>query len=225
MIKLDNIVKEYITGKNKFRAVDRINLEILRGEFLAITGRSGSGKSTVLNLIGLLDTPSSGNIIYDGVNINNLCNKEQALFRNMKIGFVFQSYYLEPTFSVYENIEIPLLIGKKSINERKKLIYKQLDTVGLNDKKNEIVKNLSGGEKQRVAIARALVNNPDIILADEPCGNLDINNSKIIINLLRNFANNSTTVILVTHNLHDAKIADRIITLEDGKIVNEEIMV
>lgn len=222
MIEIKELKKVFITGNKELIALNNVSLEFKEGSFNSIVGRSGSGKSTLLHLIGLLDKPNSGKILIDNVNINELSSVEQANYRNKHIGFIFQSYHLEPTYSVFENVEMPLLIANIKKEERKRRIFKELSRVGLLDRYKEVANNLSGGEKQRVAIARALVNNPKIVLADEPCGNLDTNNSKNVMNILRELTDEGITVILVTHNPIDAEIADRIITLEDGRVINEK---
>lgn len=222
MIDIKSIRKVFISGNKELIALNDLDLKIQEGEFISIVGRSGSGKSTLLHLIGILDWPTSGDILLDDINIHKLSSKNQAVYRNKHIGFVFQSYHLEPTYTVYENIEMPLLIANVRSAERKDRVYRELIRVGLADRAKEIVNNLSGGEKQRVAIARALVNNPKIVLADEPCGNLDTINGKNVMNILRSLTDEGITVILVTHNMEDAAIADRIITLEDGRVINEK---
>jgi len=215
MIKVENVSKSF----GSLKVLKNINLEIKAGEFVAIMGKSGSGKSTLLNIIGALDTADEGNIIVDGKNLNAFSGKQAACFRNSAFGYIFQSFHIEPTYSVFKNIEIPLLIAKKNKNERISRINEVLNKVSLGDKINIKSAVLSGGEKQRVAIARALSNNPKIILADEPTGNLDTENGKLVMGLLKTLAKDSITIILVTHNQEDAKYADRIISIEDGKIL------
>jgi ABC-type lipoprotein export system ATPase subunit len=174
--------------------------------------------------MGLLDSPTSGEILIGGRDINKFRGKEQAIYRNRNIGFVFQSFHLEPTYTVYENMEIPMLIANIDKGERRKRIELRLNEVGLLERQKEIVNNLSGGEKQRVAIARALVNGAEIVLADEPCGNLDTENGAKIMRLLRGLADSGITVVLVTHNLKDAEISDRIVTIQNGKILDSKLL-
>lgn len=221
MIRLVNVSKHYQYGleNNLFYALKDINLEIRKSEFISIIGKSGSGKSTLMNIIGSLDRPSSGELYIDGINIQKMSLMEQNIFRNEKIGFVFQSFYLEPSYTVFQNVEIPLLIKGVSRKERKIRVEEQLNQVGLISKANLASKFLSGGEQQRVCIARAMINNPSIILADEPCGHLDTQNSKVILELLCKFRDKKTTVLLITHNQEEANLADRIIEMQDGNII------
>jgi len=222
MIKIENILKKYKTGDSFFYAINKISLTISDNEFIAITGRSGSGKSTLLNMIGTLEKIDEGNIFIDEKNIKMIPKSELELLRNKEIGFVFQNYYLEPEYSVYENIEMPLIISGSTGKKNKKIIFEILKKVNLLDKQKNKAKTLSGGEQQRVAIARALVNNPKYILADEPCGNLDSQNSLMIMDLFKKLNDEEKTIILVTHDENDAKRANRIIKLSDGKIISDE---
>jgi putative ABC transport system ATP-binding protein len=222
MIEIKNVKKIYKTGEGDFSAVDDISLNIKDGEFVAIVGKSGSGKSTLLNLIGTLDTITHGAIWVDGTEINNLKGKDLASFRNGKIGFVFQNFYLEPEYTVYENIEIPLIIAGHTGKDNKEKIENVLKTLDLFNKAKCKAKTLSGGECQRVAIARAIINNPSIILADEPCGNLDSKNSRNIMEIFKNLHLSGKTILMVTHDEEDAKCAQRIITLADGKLISDE---
>lgn len=218
MIELKNVTKVYGEDKSAVCALDNITLQLPNEKLIAIVGKSGCGKSTMLNLIGGLDTPTKGYLCNNGINIDTLSNDELANYRNKNIGFIFQSFYLEPTFTVFENVEMPLIIAgidKKSRNEKTFQIINQL---GLNDKLHKKTKTLSGGQKQRVAIARALINSPSLILADEPTGNLDTENGKQVISLLKEISRKGKTVILVTHNMEDALNADVIIELSDGRI-------
>lgn len=220
MIKINNLSKVFGQGDAKVVALDNVNCEIEEGKFVALIGKSGSGKSTLLNIIGALEKPSQGNIRIDGVDLFSMTSNELADYRNKKLGYVFQSFYLEPDFTVLENVAMPLLIAGADKKTRENKAKDYIEKLGLKSKTNEKVKNLSGGQKQRVAIARALVNDPSIILADEPTGNLDTANGRDVINILREIADGGKTVIMVTHNLKDAEIADEIIELQDGKIVN-----
>ncbi len=219
MIKINEVSKAFGQGAGSVVALDNINLTIESGKFVAITGKSGSGKSTLLNIVGALEKPDTGYVEIDGENLNILKADSLADFRNKKLGYVFQSFYLEPEFSVIENVALPLLIAGEKKEDREEKAKIMINKLGLFDKTSEKVKNLSGGQKQRVAIARALVNNPDIILADEPTGNLDSANGNEVIEILRQIANDGKTVLMVTHNLQDANVADYKITLKDGKII------
>lgn len=218
IIKVENVFKIYGSTENAFNAVKGVSFDVEKGIFFSIMGKSGSGKSTLLHLMAALDKPTKGKIIINGRELEQLSEKERCKFRNENVGFVFQSYYLEENYSVFKNVEMPLIINGKKIRDRKKMVADAIEKVGLADMTNKKVSKLSGGEKQRVAIARAIVNNPDIIFADEPCGNLDTENGNMIMKLLRNFTDTGVTVILVTHNLEDAKKTDRIITINDGEI-------
>ena len=219
MIKINDVSKAFGQGAGSVVALDNINLTIESGKFVAITGKSGSGKSTLLNIVGALEKPDTGYVEIDGENLNILIADSLADFRNKKLGYVFQSFYLEPEFSVIENVALPLLIAGEKKADREEKAKIMINKLGLFDKTSEKVKNLSGGQKQRVAIARALVNDPDIILADEPTGNLDSANGNEVIEILRQIANDGKTVLMVTHNLQDANVADYKITLKDGKII------
>ncbi|MGD9909990.1 MAG: ABC transporter ATP-binding protein [Candidatus Izemoplasmatales bacterium] len=222
MIELRNVTKEYIIGDGLFRAIDDLSIRIKDAQFVAITGKSGSGKSTLLNLIGTLDRPTKGEIIIHDRNVDSFSSKEVAQFRNKELGFVFQQFNLEGEYTVYENIEVPLIIsglfGKENLEE----ILDVLKIVDLLNKKDVKAKKLSGGEQQRVTIARAIINNPSIILADEPTGNLDKTNAKIVLDLLTYLHTLGKTIVLVTHDEETTKIADRVITLSDGKVVKDE---
>ncbi len=222
MIKLENVSRIYGEGEGAVKALEGISLEIPSGKFISIIGKSGSGKTTLLNLIGGLDKPSNGSIYFNDLCISELNNNKLAQFRNEKIGFVFQSFYLEPSFTVIQNVELPLIIAgidKKTRREKSIEIIKKL---GLEEKANKKANTLSGGEKQRVSIARALINSPQLILADEPTGNLDSKNSEEVISILKKISEEGKTVILVTHNMEDAKKTDYSIEITDGKIFNHK---
>lgn len=218
MIELKDISKNY----GDFYALSGINLEVADGEFVAIVGESGSGKSTLLNLIGQIDTPSDGEISIDGKNATKLPEKEVALLRNKYFGFVFQSFFLEPTYTVTQNVEIPLLLAGVKKGERTARVSAALDKVGLSEKAKNKASDLSGGEQQRVAIARAIVNDPPVIIADEPCGNLDTKNGDAVMALLKELNEEGKTVLMVTHSAEHAKWAKRIIKLCDGKVISDE---
>lgn len=217
MIKCRNLVKKFCSGM-EFFAVNDIEIEIKKGEFVAVTGKSGSGKSTLMNMIGLIEHPTSGDVFIDGENIKNMTDKQLAVLRNKKIGYIFQAFHLEHLYPVFRNVEMPLLISDVPSKQRRKRVEECLEKVGLSGKINELAGNLSGGEKQRVCIARALANDPEIILADEPCGNLDSENTENIMNILKELNKNGKTVVLITHNMDEARMADRIIYMKDGKI-------
>ena len=220
ILKVENLVKTYGQGDNIVNAVDNISLSINKGEFVAIVGASGSGKSTLLHLLGGVDRPTSGKIYIDGNEINNMNNDKLAIFRRRQIGIVYQFYNLIPILTVEENISLPCdLDGNRPDKERMNLILKSF---GLFERRNHLPNELSGGQQQRTSIARALINNPAILLADEPTGNLDSKSTEEIMSILkmsnRDF---NQTIIMITHNLEIAKEADRIITIQDGKIVKE----
>ena len=220
MITVNNINKTY----GKFNALTQISLTITDGEFIALTGASGSGKSTLLNIIGQIDDPTEGEICINDISATELMDKERAELRNKMFGFVFQAFYLEPTYTVRQNVEIPLILANIKRKERKNRISEVLQLVGLLDKAKNKASNLSGGEMQRVAIARALSTNPPIIIADEPCGNLDTANGEIVMQLLKRLNDEGKTVIMVTHNPDHAKWAKRIIRLSDGEIVSDNMI-
>lgn len=218
-IKISNVSKCYRIGNNMVKALDYVSVTINKGEYVAIRGKSGSGKSTLLNVIGLTDKPSEGAVLFDDRDVSGYSNKDISVIRNKEIGYIFQSFYLEPTYSVRMNVEMPLLIANVSAKERKNRVADVLGEVGLASKINNKAYELSGGERQRACIARALVNNPDIILADEPCGNLDSENSDIVLGLLSELNRQGKTIVLVTHSEEDAKNATRTIFMKDGKII------
>lgn len=218
MIKCVGAGKCFTSFANENWALKNINLEVNAGEFVSIVGRSGSGKSTLLHLIGGLDKVTEGNIYVNGNDVSKLSQKRLSEFKNKDVGFVFQSFFLEQLYTVSENVELPLLLSDCTKAEKRKRINECLDIVGMSDFAKRYVKTLSGGEKQRVSIARAIATNPTILLADEPCGNLDSSNSRTIMMLLRRLAQNGTTVLLVTHSEEDAMTTDRMITLLDGEI-------
>lgn len=220
ILKVENLVKTYGQGDNIVNAVDNISLSVNKGEFVAIVGASGSGKSTLLHLLGGVDRPTSGEIYIDGNEINSMNNDNLAIFRRRQIGIVYQFYNLIPILTVEENISLPCdLDGNKPDKERMNLILKSF---GLFERRNHLPNELSGGQQQRTSIARALINNPAILLADEPTGNLDSKSTEEIMSILkmsnRDF---NQTIIMITHNLEIAKEADIIITIQDGKIVRE----
>ncbi|MCD6088755.1 ABC transporter ATP-binding protein [Candidatus Bathyarchaeota archaeon] len=225
VIETRNLVKKYFLGSNVINAVNGIDLKIRRGEFVSIMGPSGSGKSTLLNLLGALDKPTSGKVLIDGVDISQLDDKGLAKLRNEKIGFVFQAYNLIARSTVKRNMELPALVKGCSKEERMRKIKELLSIVGLSDKMYRKPTTLSGGEQQRVAIARALMNDPDIILADEPTGNVDSKTGRVIMNFFRRLnRERGTTMVVVTHDPEVARMTDRIIYIRDGRIFREEYL-
>ena len=221
LIALKNIYKIYNVGGEEVRALDGIDLSIKANEYLAIMGPSGSGKSTLMNMIGCLDTPSSGFYQFEGEMVQEMNDDQLASIRNRKIGFVFQTFNLLPKATAQHNVEIPLIYGNIRKVERIKMAAKALEDVGLVDRMHHKPNELSGGQRQRVAIARALVNNPSIILADEPTGNLDSKSGHEIMGILDQLHEDGNTIILVTHEDDIAQRAHRIIRLFDGKIIED----
>ena len=219
MIKLDNIYKTYGTDKVKVRALRDISLEIKKGDFVAIMGPSGSGKSTFMNIIGCLDIPTKGNVFLENRNICLLHESNLAQIRGKKVGFIFQQFNLIPSLSALENVMLPMIFQGMPSEIRKKRALDLLEQIGLGDRIKHLPSELSGGEQQRVAIARALANDPDIILADEPTGNLDSKTGKEIIMMLKKLNEKNKTVIVVTHDINIAKFANKIIKIKDGKII------
>ena len=220
MISVKNITKKFGRGNSSLLALDDVSFSVQDGEFLVILGQSGSGKSTILNLIGCIDSPTSGTIIVDDVDVTKMSDKQLCVYRNKNIGYVFQSFYLEPTFSVLENVAMPMTIAGVNKKEREAKAMKVIESLNLTEKANKKASELSGGQKQRVSIARALVSDPDIILADEPTGNLDSQNGGEVIALLQQICNSGKTVLLVTHNIDDARKTDIMVEIKDGIISN-----
>jgi len=218
MIQLQNIEKVYRTKTIETVALNNVNLSIDKGEFLSIMGPSGCGKSTLLNIIGLLDEPSGGQVEIAGSDFKKHSDKQLAAFRNANIGFIFQSFHLINDLSVIDNVELPLIYRKSTAKQRRELAKEALTKVGLANRMKHFPSQLSGGQKQRVAIARALVNDPAIILADEPTGNLDTKTSIEIMEIFESIQDNGNTVILVTHEPDIAEHAHRIIRLRDGLV-------
>lgn len=218
LIKLSQVNKIYRTGDVSFQALKNIDLQIKKGDFVAVIGASGSGKTTLMNIIGLLDRPTSGSYNLDGQDTLKLKDEELASLRNRKIGFVFQSFNLLPRTSALSNVALPLIYAGVPKAERIKQAKTILEEVGLGDKIESKPSELSGGQQQRVAIARALVNNPELILADEPTGNLDTKSGKEIMKIFDKLHKEGKTIILITHEVNIAKHAKRIIRLKDGKI-------
>ena len=218
MVKLSNVTKTYKTGDTFFNAVDDVSLEIANGEFLAILGSSGSGKSTLLHLIGGLDKPTKGSIVVDGQDLASLSGEHLAVYRNKQVGFVFQFFNLLPRTSIFDNVVLPLIYAK-GVRNRKEKALEPIRSLGLEHRLNHKPSELSGGEQQRVAIARALVNDPKIILADEPTGNLDSKTGLQILELFKALNKQGKTLVMVTHDQAIAEAAHRIIQIKDGKII------
>jgi putative ABC transport system ATP-binding protein len=217
ILKTNHLYKTYGSADAKVEALKDINITVEKGEFVAIVGASGSGKSSLLHQLGGVDRPTSGQVILDGVDLYALNEQDLAVFRRRKIGFIFQSYNLIPVLSSEENIKLPLLLDNKKIDER--YANELMDVLGLSERKNHLPSQLSGGQQQRTAIGRALINKPSIILADEPTGNLDSKNSKEIVDLLTfSVRKYNQTLIMITHDLNIAQKADRIIRIKDGAI-------
>jgi putative ABC transport system ATP-binding protein len=222
LIELTDVTKRYRVGDQEIRALDGINLTIEQGEYAAIIGPSGSGKSTLMHLLGCLDTPTTGKMIIDGVDVSRASDGRLAEMRNEKIGFVFQAFNLLGKFNVLENVELPMIYSGISKKERRKRAVAAVERVGLSERAKNTPLQLSGGQMQRVAIARALVNDPRIIFADEPTGNLDSNTGANILQLFRELSQQGRTIVLVTHDNEIADNAPRRIEIRDGKIVNRQ---
>jgi putative ABC transport system ATP-binding protein len=221
-IKINNLVKEYGTGDALFVAIRGMTFEIDQGEFVAVVGESGSGKSTLLSMMGALNTPTSGKYFVDDLDIYSLTQDQRANFRREFLGFIFQSFYLIPYLTVLENVMLPLTTIKMNRREKEAMAERALKHVGLNGKEKRLPSEISGGEQERVAIARAIVNNPTILLADEPTGNLDTKTSSGIMALFQTLNNEGMTIVMVTHNTDCSKEANRILEVSDGLIVGED---
>ena len=222
LIKIDNLSKHYFLSRNIVKAIDNISLKINKKEYVALMGTSGSGKSTLMNIIGCLDTPSKGSYYLNNKNVGELSDNKLAEIRNLEVGFVFQTFNLLPRMNALDNVALPLIYAGYAKDDRTILAKKALKEVGLSDRVYHKPNELSGGQRQRVAIARALVNNPSIILADEPTGNLDSKNSGEIMKIFKRIHQKGNTIILVTHETEIAKNANRIIKLKDGQILTDE---
>jgi putative ABC transport system ATP-binding protein len=223
LIELRGVTKTYREGDASRRVLDAVDLTVPRGEFLAVVGRSGSGKSSLLNLLGAIDVPTSGDIRIAGRSIVALSERDRSFYRRRSVGFVFQFFNLIPTLTVEENLRLPLELNDVAPAEAGKRTLAMLDAVGLSDRAASFPERLSGGEQQRIAVARALVHRPLIVLADEPTGNLDVDAAKTVLGLLRRLAEGAeTTVVMATHSDEAAERADRILTLRDGHLVQSD---
>lgn len=224
MIKITDLQKFYRTEEVETIALNKLSLEIKEGEFVAVMGPSGCGKSTLLNILGLLDDPQGGSYLFNGIEVADFNERKRSELRKHNIGFVFQSFNLIDELSVFENVELPLIYTKVKASERKKRVEEVLDKMQIMHRRNHFPQQLSGGQQQRVAVARALVNNPKLILADEPTGNLDSSNGNEVMQLLTELNDQGATIIMVTHSEHDARYSHRIIRLLDGQVVLENII-
>jgi putative ABC transport system ATP-binding protein len=221
MIKTVKLTKVFRTEEIETLALNEVNFEVKKGEFTAIMGPSGCGKSTLLNIIGLLDNPTDGSYFFDGIDVAKHRESQRTNLRKGNIGFVFQSFNLIDELNVFENVELPLLYLKIGPRERKEIVNKVLERMSIAHRSKHFPQQLSGGQQQRVAIARAVVANPKLILADEPTGNLDSKNGLEVMNLLTELNREGTTIVMVTHSMHDAGFAHKIINLFDGQVVTE----
>lgn len=218
ILKIRDLVKHYDDGNSIVKAVDHIDLEVGKGDFVAVVWKSGSGKSTLLNLIGGLDRPDSGQVIIDGKNVFRMKDEELAIFRRQKIGFIFQNYNLIPSLNVWENVVLPIGLDNRKVD--KAFVEDLLTTIGLSDRKKALPSMLSGGQQQRVAIARAIASEPAIILADEPTGNLDTKTELEVMSLLKKSVEKfGQTLIMITHDEGIAQTADHIVHIEDGRVI------
>ncbi len=223
MIRVENLAKVYGKGEIAVRALAGVSLVINEGEFVAIMGPSGSGKSTLMNILGCLDTPTEGKYILGETDVSDMKDKQLAHIRNKKIGFIFQTFNLLPRLSALKNVEQPMIYSGLSAKERSKIAREALESVGLGNRIDHKPSELSGGQRQRVAIARSFVNNPDILLADEPTGNLDTESEDDILKILTKLNKKGITIIMVTHDMRVANYAHRIINFRDGQIIGEKI--
>jgi len=224
VIKVENLKKMYLMGDYKLDVLRGIDLTVRRGDALSIMGPSGSGKSTLIQIMGCLDKPTSGKVYIDGIDVSTMSDDELAEIRSKKVGFVFQSFFLIPTMNAVQNVELPMIFNGFSLEERHRRALEILDLVGLGERAEHKPSELSGGERQRAAIARALANDPRIIFADEPTGNLDSKSGEEIINLLMKLNKKGYTIIIVTHNINIARHAKKIIHIKDGLIEKTEVV-
>ena len=221
MINLENLCRHFEVGNQVVRALDEVDLVIKEKEYVSIMGVSGSGKSTLLNILGLLDTPTSGDYVLSGINTSKMNDDEMAHIRSTKIGFVFQSFHLIPRLTAAENVEMPMVLSGLNPKERGEKVENALARVSLMDRSDHRPEQLSGGQRQRVAIARSIVMEPDVLLADEPTGNLDSSSSKEIIKLIEELNQGGLTLVVVTHDKQLGRRSNRLIELLDGKIIND----
>ncbi len=224
MIKITDLEKFYRTDEVQTIAINKLSFEVNEGEFVSVMGPSGCGKSTLLNILGLLDDPDGGSYIFNGIEVAGFNERKRAHLRKHNIGFVFQSFNLIDELSVFENVELPLIYTGVKPAERKERVHEVLEKMQIMHRRKHFPQQLSGGQQQRVAVARAVVNNPKLILADEPTGNLDSSNGNEVMDLLTELNAAGTTIIMVTHSEHDAKYSHRIIRMLDGQKVTENIL-
>ncbi len=224
MIKITDLEKFYRTDEVQTIAINKLSFEVKQGEFVSVMGPSGCGKSTLLNILGLLDDPDGGSYIFNGIEVAGFNERKRANLRKHNIGFVFQSFNLIDELSVFENVELPLIYTGVKPAERKERVHEVLEKMQIMHRRKHFPQQLSGGQQQRVAVARAVVNNPKLILADEPTGNLDSTNGNEVMDLLTELNAAGTTIIMVTHSEHDAKYSHRIIRMLDGQKVTENIL-
>ena len=222
MIRLEKLSRKFQVGNQVVHALDKVDLEINQNDYVSIMGVSGSGKSTLLNILGLLDTPTSGDYILSGINTSKMDDDEMAGIRSTKIGFIFQSFHLIPRLTAFENIEMPMILSGINPNERSMKVNSALDKVGLTDRSDHKPEQLSGGQRQRVAIARSIVMEPDVLLADEPTGNLDTTSGNEVVKLIEELNLAGLTLIVVTHDREMGERSNRLIELRDGKIINDQ---
>jgi putative ABC transport system ATP-binding protein len=225
MIKITDLEKYYRTEEVETIALNKLTIEVKEGEFVAVMGPSGCGKSTLLNILGLLDDPDGGSFVFNSIEVAGFNERKRADLRKKNIGFVFQSFNLIDELTVFENVELPLIYNNIKAAERKKRVEEVLDNLKIMHRRNHYPQQLSGGQQQRVAVARAVVNNPKLILADEPTGNLDSSNGNEVMQLLTELNEKGTTIVMVTHSEHDARYSHRIIRMLDGHAVTENILI
>ncbi len=225
MIKITELEKIYRTEDIETSALNKLSIEVKEGEFVAVMGPSGCGKSTLLNILGLLDDPDGGSFLFNNIEVAGFNERKRADLRKRNIGFVFQSFNLIDELTVFENVELPLIYLGVDSTERKKRVDVVLDKMQIMHRRNHFPQQLSGGQQQRVAVARAVVNNPKLILADEPTGNLDSSNGNEVMQLLTELNEQGTTIVMVTHSEHDARYSHRIIRMLDGQTVTENLLV
>lgn len=224
MIKTENLIKTYQTDEVETTALNKVNIDIKEGEFVSVMGPSGCGKSTLMNVLGMIDSPTQGNYYFNGEEIGHLSERKRSDIRKHNLGFVFQSFNLIDELTVFENVELPMLYTKVPSSERKKRVEELLENMNIMHRKNHFPQQLSGGQQQRVAVARAIVNNPKVILADEPTGNLDSANGDDVMKILSELNAKGTTIVMVTHSQYCAEFGNRIIRMLDGQVVTENVV-